>query len=103
MIDRTQFPRDKLCGDTLNPGTLSILDRLRLSDRIRRRALPITGMRVTGPRAQVSETYPDNVHGVALKRRELDSMLLEAAVAAGVTFESGTNARTPYSKPAPRG
>ena len=28
IADRARFPRDKLCGDTLNPGTLSILDRL---------------------------------------------------------------------------
>ncbi len=28
MVDRARFPRDKLCGDTINPGTLSILRRL---------------------------------------------------------------------------
>src|SRR5688572_32243098 len=28
LIDRATFPRDKLCGDTLNPGSLAILDRL---------------------------------------------------------------------------
>ena len=27
LIDRARFPRDKLCGDTLNPGALAILDR----------------------------------------------------------------------------
>ena len=26
LIDRAAFPRDKLCGDTLNPGSLAILD-----------------------------------------------------------------------------
>ena len=28
-----RFPRDKLCGDTLNPGALSILDRLGVARR----------------------------------------------------------------------
>ena len=26
LIDRASFPCDKLCGDTLNPGSLAILD-----------------------------------------------------------------------------
>ena len=33
------FPRDKLCGDTLNPGALSILDRLGVGDDVRACAL----------------------------------------------------------------
>src|SRR4051812_2972116 len=28
LIDRAGFPRDKLCGDTVNPGSLALLDRL---------------------------------------------------------------------------
>ena len=28
IVDRAAFPRDKLCGDTLNPGTLAHLSRL---------------------------------------------------------------------------
>ena len=49
VLERATFPRDKLCGDTLNPGSLSILDRLALGRSIRDAALPITGMRVAGP------------------------------------------------------
>src|SRR5215211_3318238 len=48
MIDRARFPRDKLCGDTLNPGALSILDGLRIAAPVRARALPVSGMIVTG-------------------------------------------------------
>ena len=43
VLDRARFPRDKLCGDTLNPGALAILSRvgsLRLS--------PPGGCRSTG-------------------------------------------------------
>jgi len=28
IVDRARFPRDKLCGDTVNPGTLALLRRL---------------------------------------------------------------------------
>ena len=34
LVDRARFPRDKLCGDTLNPGALRILDRLGTRSRI---------------------------------------------------------------------
>ncbi|PYQ97353.1 MAG: hypothetical protein DMF97_14040 [Acidobacteria bacterium] len=40
LVDRAAFPRDKLCGDTVNPGTLALLRRLDLAgdvgDGIRR-------------------------------------------------------------------
>ena len=48
LVDRARFPRDKLCGDTVNPGTLALLRRLGLADRLETRGLPIDGMIVTG-------------------------------------------------------
>jgi geranylgeranyl reductase family protein len=96
LVDRARFPRDKLCGDTLNPGTLSILDRLRIAGPVRQRALAITGMNVTGPRgATVSADYPHGLRGAALTRRDLDVMLVEAATSAGARFESGIIVRAP--------
>jgi flavin-dependent dehydrogenase len=89
LIDRASFPRDKLCGDTLNPGSLSILDRLGIGDEVRACALPITGMTVTGPGAQVSAEYPDGLRGMSLTRRRLDQVLLDAAVAAGAGVDTG--------------
>jgi menaquinone-9 beta-reductase len=99
LLDRATFPRDKLCGDTLNPGSLAILDRAgppSIGDDIRRRALATTGMTVTGPgRASVSADYPRGLVGAALTRRELDLLLVEAAVAAGAQFECGVAAQEP--------
>ena len=48
LLDRATFPRDKLCGDTLNPGALDILRRLGIATDIERAGLPIRGMVVTG-------------------------------------------------------
>ena len=70
LVDRSDFPRDKLCGDTLNPGALAILDRLGLSAAVRRQALVITGMDVTGPgSAHVAADYPGGFTGAAILRR----------------------------------
>jgi flavin-dependent dehydrogenase len=95
LIDRASFPRDKLCGDTLNPGSLSILDRLGIGAPVRACALPITGMTVTGPGAQVSADYPDGLRGMSLTRRCLDQLLLEAAAAAGACVDTGVAVSDP--------
>lgn len=96
LIDRARFPRDKLCGDTVNPGTLAMLDRLGIADRVRERGVAITGMSITGPGgARVSANYPAGIAGAALTRRELDAVLLEAATAAGVIFDEGVSVRAP--------
>jgi flavin-dependent dehydrogenase len=98
------FPRHKLCGDTLNPGSLAILDRVAgsagpsdsLGARVRARGLRTTGMTVTGPRgASVSADYPKGLAGVALSRRDLDLLLVEAAVQAGAQFEPAVSAQEP--------
>jgi flavin-dependent dehydrogenase len=89
LIDRAAFPRDKLCGDTLNPGSLSIVDRLGVGQDVRACGLPITGMTVTGPGAEVSADYPDGLRGMSLTRRCLDLVLLNAAAAAGVCVDTG--------------
>ena len=96
LVDRARFPRDKLCGDTLNPGTLSILDRLGIAGPVRQRALAINGMDVTGPRGvTVSADYPGGLRGAALTRRDLDVLLVEAATSAGAKFDTGVVVRAP--------
>lgn len=88
LLDRATFPRDKLCGDTLNPGALGILRRLHLHPA--EGGLPITGMLVTGPSGvRVDAQYPPGVTGRALLRRDLDRNLLQAAADAGATIEEG--------------
>ncbi len=90
LVDRACFPRHKLCGDTLNPGALSILDRLGLGAAVRARAGSFTGMLVTGPGGtSVATDYPDGAVGAAVERREFDFLLLNAAIAAGVEFTPG--------------
>jgi flavin-dependent dehydrogenase len=95
LIDRALFPRDKVCGDTVNPGALSILDRLGVGDGVRSCALPISGMTVTGPGAEVSADYPDGLRGMSLTRRCLDQLLLTAAASAGACVDTGVGVSEP--------
>ena len=77
ILDRAIFPRDKLCGDTINPGTVAMLKRLQLAAALDTCSLPIEGMRVSGENGVVVEgRYPAGAAGRALLRRHLDWMLL---------------------------
>ena len=96
LVDRARFPREKLCGDTLNPGAMSILDRLGIGAAVRDRGQAITGMTVSGPGgACVTADYPAGLQGAAITRRELDLMLVEAAARAGARVEAGVIVRAP--------
>lgn len=91
IVDRAAFPRDKLCGDTLNPGAMALLRSHGLADEIERRGLAIDGMVVTsGDGVRVEGLYGDGMVGCAIRRRDLDARLLEAAVAAGAHVEERT-------------
>jgi len=89
MVDRDAFPRDKLCGDTLNPGALRLLDTLGLPWGALAAVLPLAGMRVTGPGVSVEARYGGGRVGISMTRRVLDAWLVEQAVAAGARFEPG--------------
>jgi flavin-dependent dehydrogenase len=97
LVDRASFPRDKLCGDTLNPGTLAIVERLGLRAAVDACARPFTGMVLTGPRgANVTADYPDGLAGAAVTRRDFDNLLLNAAIVAGADFVPGVHVAGPF-------
>ena len=94
IVDRATFPRDKLCGDTINPGTLARLRALDLAAGIDQRSLRVEGMQVTGGDGRMIQgRYPRGLAGRALTRRELDWLLLQQATNAGCQFEPGVAVR----------
>src|SRR5436309_10108606 len=88
VVDRARFPRDKLCGDSLNPGTINLLRRLNLSSWIETHGLPIEGMRLSGPAGGRAEgRYPRGLLGRTAMRRDFDQWLIGEAVRAGAQFD----------------
>ena len=95
LLERNRFPRPKLCGDSINPGAVSILERLGLSG-VLADGLPVGGMVVSGEGAvRVRGPYPDAVRGVSLTRAVLDARLAGAAVQAGARLDEGVVVRGP--------
>jgi flavin-dependent dehydrogenase len=103
LLDRARFPRDKLCGDTVNPGALALLRRLKMADRLELGGLPVDGMMVTGDDGVTVEArYPGGLCGRAMVRRELDWSLLQEALAAGVEFSPRTPVKRTLSGEGPQ-
>ena len=65
VLDRAHFPRPKLCGDTLNPGALAVLERLGLNAATGG-SHPLAGMIVTGNDGVRVEGRYDGVSGQAV-------------------------------------
>jgi flavin-dependent dehydrogenase len=96
LLDRARFPRDKLCGDTLNPGTLRYLGRLGLADDLAACSSPVDGMIISGERGtRIQARYRRGRHGVSILRRDLDHRLLQAAARSGARIEEGVLVRGP--------
>src|SRR5712691_9936720 len=67
LVDRATFPRDKLCGDTVNPGTLARLKSLGVAEDVEARSLRVDGMLVTGARGVAIEgSYPEGTSARAI-------------------------------------
>ncbi|HEX7798197.1 MAG TPA: FAD-dependent monooxygenase [Vicinamibacterales bacterium] len=96
LIDRAPFPRHKLCGDTLNPGVLGILQRLKLSSMVEACGLPIAGMILTGEGGEaVQGRYPNGLVARSIKRSDFDWALVQDAVASGANFFDETTVLEP--------
>jgi flavin-dependent dehydrogenase len=95
VFDRARFPRDKLCGDTVNPGALRVLQRLGIA-HVTTGGLAVNGMIVTnGSGVRCVGRYPEGIEGRALRRCALDAALVAAARHVGVEIEEGVLVQEP--------
>jgi len=104
IFEREKFPREKVCGDCVNPACWPILRRLEVAERMR--GLPhgklsrVDFIGVTGQRVSVALPADENAE-IAIKRSLFDDLLLERARELGATiFEPATV--TALTSPDPR-
>lgn len=86
VLERAKFPRDKVCGDCLNPDCWPVLERLGVAGGVRE--LPHSPFKaveiVTANGRNFRCDLPASKSGeIGIRRRELDALLLEAACKSG--------------------
>ena len=94
LLERAIFPRDKLCGDFLNPTNWPILDALEVSDELLRRPhAKISTFRMSATNgAEAISPLPvqgERQIGLGLRRFHLDQVLLQRAKQIGVSVQEG--------------
>jgi flavin-dependent dehydrogenase len=94
LIDRDEFPRDKLCGEFLSYDALPVLAPLGIMEEIdeRQGAPRITHCRVIGRRGTYEFEFPHAARGVS--RLFFDDLLVRTAARLGATRLDGWTAET---------
>jgi len=101
IVERVAFPREKVCGDCVNPACWPVLDRLGVTDRVLE--LPharLASLEFIGTDAAPRQfPLPSDARGeIAVKRSAFDDLLLTRARELGATLHAG-EAVTALEKP----
>lgn len=93
LIEREKFPREKVCGDCLNPACWPVLRRLEIFDQVR--ALPhgtldaVEFIAIGGRKIQV-DLPSGNESEIAIKRSLFDELLMSRARELGAEVRDST-------------
>jgi len=89
LLDKSTYPRVKVCGSGLSPHCLHMLDRLGIKDRFERNAVHMPRMLARGPDGL--EVFLNGQKGAwVVPRVEFDDGIVRAAIEHGVEFHDET-------------
>jgi geranylgeranyl reductase family protein len=93
VLDREKFPREKVCGDCLNPSCWPVLGRLKLADRVRdlphSKLCSVAFIAIDG--REVAVDLPSNGDcEISVKRSLFDDLLLRRASELGADVREQT-------------
>lgn len=96
LLEKSHFPREKVCGDGLTPRATRALTRIGIDTSEGNGWLHNKGLRVYGGRTEPFELpWPDLTdfppYGLVRPRADFDDMLAKHAVAAGAELVEGAN------------
>lgn len=87
LVDKSRFPRDKACGDSIAPGAVEVLERMGLLDWVEQGGYTRQqGMFLSSPNLTSVRIFPTGhtrLPAYLVPRLELDDRLARQAVAAG--------------------
>ena len=99
LLEKAEFPRDKVCGDGLTPRAVAELVRMGLPIREQDGWIRNVGLRVIGGGHRLELAWPElssyPSYGLAKSRMSLDHTLADHARAAGAKLQERTNVTGP--------
>src|SRR6266699_883532 len=93
VLEREKFPREKVCGDCINPASWPVLERLELEEEIRNcphaSLDAVEFIAIGGQKLRIDLPRGDNSE-IAIKRSLFDNLLLNRARALGAEIREET-------------
>jgi geranylgeranyl reductase family protein len=95
LLEKTEFPREKVCGDGLTPRAVTQLIKMGIDISPDAGWLRNKGLRVIGGGMRLELPWPELAshpnYGLTRTRLDFDDTLAEAAVKAGAQMQTSTN------------
>ncbi|SCL37713.1 geranylgeranyl reductase family [Micromonospora pallida] len=95
LLEKTEFPREKVCGDGLTPRAVRQLVRMGVDTSPEAGWLQNRGLRVIGGGLRLELDWPDLAsfpnYGLVRTRLDFDDLLARQAVSAGAELRTGVN------------
>ncbi|MEU9514502.1 geranylgeranyl reductase family protein [Micromonospora sp. NPDC048169] len=99
LLEKTEFPREKVCGDGLTPRAVRQLIRMGVDTSPEAGWLHNKGLRVIGGGVRLELDWPDLAsfpnYGLVRTRLDFDDLLAQRAVAAGAQLRTSVNVLGP--------
>jgi len=95
LLEKSHFPREKLCGEFIRPECLNVFDRLGVTERMFAAGASIVREWTLfapdgrGVKAQMEWIADGHGYGIGISRARMDSILLDCAREAGVEAIEG--------------
>lgn len=94
LVDKANFPREKICGDALSPNALKVLEDLGLLSKVKDFAFRINRVRIVAPGGNEMIALIPPKSGAAdhlyiAPRYQLDNLLVQHAIKSGAEFKPG--------------
>ena len=97
LVERSQWPRPKVCGCCLNGAAVAPLQRLGLGDALYNAGIQLNRVRILARSKTATLAVPS---GIALSRLVLDELIVSRAIESGAEFLPGVAATITASKSA---
>lgn len=99
LLEKTEFPREKVCGDGLTPRAVRQLVRMGVDTSVEAGWLRNRGLRVVGGGLRLELDWPDLAsfpnYGLVRTRLDFDDLLARQAVSAGAKLRTGVEVTGP--------